>query len=365
MQLKTIVAAIEKIAPTGFAEPWDNVGLLAGDVGQSVSRIMLTIDYTGTVAQEAKEAGCDLIVAYHPPIFQPLRRLGSDSLVFDAIRRGVAIYSPHTALDAADGGTNDMLADAIGLTQRGALRPGAAEGTHYKLVFFVPAEHVQRVSSAVFAAGAGEIGDYTSCSYRSEGTGTFFGREGTHPAVGRSGQLEQVKEIRIETIVPRHCAAAAVAALRQNHPYEEPAFDLNVLAHVGGETQSLGTGRIGRMPPTDRAAILSQIKRELQTEHLLIAGPTAGTIDCAAVCAGSGGQMLDDALRGGAQLYLTGEVRHHDAIRAAAAGMTVVCTLHSNSERPVLKRLKKRLEETPAMPPIQISAADRDPFAIV
>jgi dinuclear metal center YbgI/SA1388 family protein len=365
MQLKTIIAALETIAPTAFAEPWDNVGLLAGDPAQDVSRIMLTIDYAPAVAQEAKAGECDLVISYHPPIFHPLRRLGGDSLVFDAIRRGVAIYSPHTALDAADGGTNDLLADAIGLTSRGPLRPGIAEGGDYKLVVFVPAEHVERVSSAMFDAGAGQIGRYSSCSFRTEGTGTFFGHEGTHPAVGRSGQMETVKEIRLETIVPRDRAAVVVAALRQSHPYEEPAFDLNVLANPAGHCLSMGTGRIGRMPSSARPAIFARIKRELELEHLLIAGPTDGTITTAAVCAGSGGQMLDDALRGGAQLYLSGEIRHHDAIRAAAAGMTVVCTLHSNSERAVLKRLKKRMEETSGMPPIQISEADRDPFAVM
>jgi dinuclear metal center YbgI/SA1388 family protein len=365
MKLSTIISALETIAPTAFAEPWDNVGLLVGDAAQDISRIMLTIDYTAAVAAEAKAGGCDLIVSYHPPIFDPLRRLNADSLVFDAIRRGVAIYSPHTALDSADGGTNDMLADAIGLTERGPLRSGSAEGTDYKLVVFVPSEHVEAVSAAIFTAGAGQIGRYSSCSFRTPGTGTFFGQEGTKPAVGRSGQMQTVEEIRLETIVPRQRAGAVVAALRQSHPYEEPAFDLHVLANPGGQGLSMGTGRIGRMPPTNRAAILARIKRELELAHLAVAGPTDGSIATAAVCAGSGGAMLDDALRGGAQLFLSGEIRHHDALRSAAAGMTVVCTLHSNSERPVLKRLKKRLEETAAMPPIQISAADRDPYAIV
>jgi len=365
MQLKTIIAALEKFAPTGFAEPWDNVGLLAGDLAQDVSKTMLTVDYTAAVAQEAKSNRCDLVISYHPPIFHPLKRLTADSLVFDAIRRGVAIYSPHTALDATDRGTNDMLAEAIGLTERTALRPGTPQNSNYKLVAFVPAEHVQQVSAAIFAAGAGQIGRYSSCSFRSEGTGTFFGHEGTNPTIGRTGQLETVNEIRLETIVPSDRAADVIAALRKSHPYEEPAFDLNVLAYPPGQNLSLGTGRIGRMPPAARPAIFARIKRELELEHLLIAGPTEGSITTAAVCAGSGGQMLDDALRGGAQLYLSGEIRHHDALRAAAAGMTIVCTLHSNSERAVLKRLKKRLEETPGMPPIQISAVDHDPFAVM
>jgi putative NIF3 family GTP cyclohydrolase 1 type 2 len=150
-------------------------------------------------------------------------------------------------------------------------------------------------------------------------------------------------------------------ALRESHPYEEPAFDLNVLAAV---TAKQGQGKIGSLSPTSRGDLFARIKRELQIDHLLIAGPTDGTITRGAACAGSCGEFLADAIKQKAGLYLTGELRHHDAAKAAAAGLTVVCTLHSNSERAVLKRLAKRLEETPGMPPIRISTADRDPFSV-
>ena len=165
MKLSSIIATLEKIAPPQFAEPWDNVGLLVGDAAADVSRIMLSIDYTPAVANEVKSAKCDLVISYHPPIFHPLKRIVGDGLVFDAIRRGVAIYSPHTALDATEGGTNDVLADAIGLGNRGPLRPAISEGGDYKLVTFVPPEHVEKVASALFAAGAGQIGR-ASCRER-------------------------------------------------------------------------------------------------------------------------------------------------------------------------------------------------------
>jgi dinuclear metal center YbgI/SA1388 family protein len=361
MRLTAIIAALEKLAPPSFAESWDNVGLLAGDPNQDISSILLTIDYSAAVADEARENHCDLVIAYHPPIFHPLKRLIAGNPVFDAIHRGVAIYSPHTALDAASGGTHDMLADILGLTDRRPLRAGQPMPTHFKLVTFVPAEAAERVSRALFDAGAGNIGNYSSCSFRSPGTGTFFGQPGSQPTVGQPGRLEQAPEIRLETLVPIGSVAAVVTALRQSHPYEEPAFDLNVLAP---NPESPGQGRIGSMPPTARADVFANIKRDLEIDHLLIAGPTDGLVRRAAVCAGAGGEFLNDAIKAGAELYLTGEIRHHDANSAAAAEMTVVCTLHSNSERAVLKRLKKRLEETPAIPPIRISQSDRDPFSV-
>jgi len=362
MKLETLIDALQRIAPTRLAEAWDNVGLLVGDPAQNITGVMLAIDYTPEVADEARAAGCDLIVAYHPPIFTPLKRLTADSLIYDAIRRGVAIYSPHTALDVADGGTNDLLADAIGLTSRAPLRLQPAQPSQYKLVVFVPPAQLETLSRALFATGAGgDIGNYSQCSFRSPGTGTFFGEAGSHPAIGKSGQLEQVDEVRLETLVPIAKVDAVIRALRANHPYEEPAFDLIQLAAVA---QPIGQGRVGDLPPTDRPALIQRIKRELELSHVLVAGPQLGQVSRAAVGAGSCGDMLNDAIAAKVQLYLTGEMRHHDAIKAANAGMTVVCTLHSNSERAVLKRVQKKLAEAAGGIPVRISQRDRDPFVV-
>jgi dinuclear metal center YbgI/SA1388 family protein len=363
--LSKIVEAMETIAPLQSAEPWDNVGLLCGDPRQSVNRILLTIDYTSAVAAEAIENNCDCVIAYHPPIFTPLKKLTAGSLIFDAIRRGVAIYSPHTALDSAADGANDVLAGALGLTDLRPLRSAASKDTpaNYKLVAFVPESALEKVSHAVFDAGAGYIGKYSSCAFSAPGTGTFFGNEGTNPAVGQPGKLERAPEIRFETIVPASKAGDVIRALKENHPYEEPAYDLHVLADAKSGSTA-GMGRIGDLPPTDRPAIFARIKIALSLSHLLIAGPEEGAVTRAAVCAGSCGDMLDDAIAAGAQLYLTGEMRHHDAVKAAAAGLTVVCTLHSNSERAVLPKLKSKLEQFPQMPAIRISTADADPFRV-
>ena len=360
MKLSNVVNLLEQIAPTNFAESWDNVGLLAGDPASSIRRILLTIDFTSQVVREAISQRADLVIAYHPPIFEPIKRLTAKNPVFTAISNGIALYSPHTALDVADGGTNDMLADVLGLIDRAPLRAASAEANEYKLVTFVPFEHVDKVSRALFAAGAGRIGNYTSCSFRAEGTGTFFGEPGTNPTVGKQGKLEKAEEIRLETVVPIARVDEVVRALRKSHPYEEPAFDLNQLA----ASSSGGMGRIGSLKSASRSAIFSRIKRGLKINRLLIAGPRTGTLTRGAVCAGSCGNLVNDAIAGGAQLFLTGEMRHHDALKAAASGMTVVCALHSNSERPVLGRIQSKLKSLAPELKVALSRADGDPFAI-
>ncbi|HTQ44632.1 MAG TPA: Nif3-like dinuclear metal center hexameric protein [Polyangiaceae bacterium] len=355
-----LVRAMEEVAPTRFAEPWDNVGLLVGDPAARLARVVLTIDLTRAVLQEATSAGGDVaIVSYHPPIFQAQKRFVADSIAWAAARAGVAVYSPHTALDAADGGTNDVLADALGMTARAPLRVAEQKDRELKLVTFVPEEHVERVSEALFAAGAGRIGKYESCSFRSPGTGTFFGGEGTNPVVGHAGRLELAPELRLETVVPTARAADVVRALRSAHPYEEPAFDLVRLAVP---PSGLGPGRVGTVERGPLRGHLARIKKALGVEHVLVAGSLDREVARAAVCAGSGGDLVADALAAGADLFLTGEVRHHDALRAAAAGLAVVCTRHSVSERAALGAVARRLGELLPGVPVTRAASDADPL---
>jgi dinuclear metal center YbgI/SA1388 family protein len=361
MQLAELVKVLEEIAPSRLAEAWDNVGLLAGDPAAPVTKALLTIDYTARVAEEGRLEGCDAVIAYHPPIFQPLKRLVAGSPVYDAIRRGVALYSLHTALDIAEGGTNDLLADLLGLVDRGPLRSQPARATYYKLVVFVPEADVDRVSQALFAAGAGWIGNYSSCSFRAPGTGTFFGEEGTNPAVGQRGRLELAPELRVETVLPIDRVEPVLKALRDTHPYEEPAFDLVQLA---APPDGRGMGRVGSLPDVPRARLFQQIKQGLGIDHLLVAGPLEGPVRRAAVGAGACGDLVNEAIARRVDLYLTGELRHHDALRAAEAGVTVVCALHSNSERAVLERVRGRLAERLPGLELHVSRCDADPFRV-
>jgi dinuclear metal center YbgI/SA1388 family protein len=287
---------------------------------------------------------------------------GSSAAIFDAIRRGVAFYSPHTSLDVADGGTNDVLADILGLIDRSPMKLVETKASHHKLVTFVPAEHVETVSHSLFDAGAGRIGQYSSCSFQTKGSGTFFGEAGTNPTVGQPGKLERADEIRIETVVPIAKIEAVIRALRQSHPYEEPAFDLNQLA---APPEAIGIGRIGKLPGEATADMLiNRIKRELDIAHVLVAGDVTRSVRSAAVCAGSCGDLLDQVISQKCDFYLTGEMRHHDALKAAARGVTVVCALHSNTERIALTRLQERLSQALPGLPTMLSQKDRDPFAI-
>ncbi|MGH7269793.1 MAG: Nif3-like dinuclear metal center hexameric protein [Polyangiaceae bacterium] len=355
-----VVRAMQTIAPTQFAASWDNVGLIVGDEASPVTRVLLAIDCTHAVLEEARREGCEAMVSYHPPIFSPEKRFTAGSIAFEAARANIAIYSPHTALDVADGGTNDVLADAVGMTERVALSPLASADEGVKLVTFVPEEHVDAVGRALFAAGAGSIGAYSSCSFRSIGTGTFFGEEGASPVVGQAGRLEEVAEVRLETLVPVGHVAAVVRALRAAHPYEEPAFDLVRLATPNAR----GMGRVGRVESAPVSGLVGRIKESLGLEHVLVAGPLDRTVSRVAVCAGSGGSMLSNAVERGAQLFLTGEMRHHDVLRAVRSGLSVVCTLHSASERSALGALRERLSALLPTVSVARSVSDREPFSV-
>jgi dinuclear metal center YbgI/SA1388 family protein len=358
--------ALDAIAPPAFAEPWDNVGLLVGDRSQPCTRVILTIDYIPEVAIEARKAKCDAVIAYHPPLFEAVKRFTAHDrateLLFDCARRGVGVYSPHTALDVADGGTNDVLADMLGLVDRLPLRTRDIASEQAKLVTFAPPDAIDRVADALFEAGAGQIGDYARCSFRSTGTGTFQGSDATNPTVGKADTFERVEEIKLETIVPLAKLDAIIQSLRKSHPYEEPAFDLQQLL---APPQIVGIGRIGKTPGDATAEMLANLlKRSLNLDHVLMAGDGQKLVRKVAICAGAGGDLLNAALAQKADLFVTGEMRHHDALKAVRAGLTVICTLHSNSERATLPKLAERLREKVSGIEFVVSREDRDPFQI-
>jgi dinuclear metal center YbgI/SA1388 family protein len=357
--------AMETIAPTRFAADWDNVGLLVGDPAAPVTRAMLAIDLTPAVYAEARAAGADAVIAYHPPLFKPVSRVTAGAIAFDAARDSVAIYSPHTALDAAEGGTNDVLADAVGIdpAQRRGIDPPAGKDRELKFVTFVPETHADLIADALSAAGAGRIGEYERCSFRTTGEGTFFApSDRTRPAVGQTERLERVREVRLETVVPIARLDAVLRAHRAAHPYETPAFDLVRLAPAPAHP---GFGRIGPLAePAPFTTVLDRLKKALGLAHVLVAGPTDRTVHTAAVGAGSTGELLSSVLSQKADLFVLGELRHHDALRAANAGLTVVMTLHSNSERATLARLRDRLAERLPSLSLSLSERDRDPFVV-
>ncbi len=366
MKLRELVSSFEAIAPTKLAESWDNVGLLAGDLDQDVRHVGLTIDLTPAVLDDLVEKGCDAIYAYHPPIFKPLTRLHAPHPAIRAHALGIAVYSPHTALDVALGGTNDVLADLLDLAERRPIATIKAPEDTVKLVTFVPLETAEdrdplkTVSEAIFEAGGGNIGDYSSCSFRIRGEGTFQGGASTSPKIGTRGRFERVEETRLEIAVPLARIAAVIEALRASHPYEEPAFDL---VQLKAPPSKLGMGRIGTMAPSSLEDVVARIKEGLDVAHVLVAGSDR-SFRRVAVAAGSAGSLFRDAARAGAELFVTGEMRHHDALEATSLGLTAISVLHSNSERRTLSSVRDRLAHEHAACAFTLSSVDRDPFTI-
>jgi dinuclear metal center YbgI/SA1388 family protein len=366
---------LETIAPRRFAESWDNVGLLIepADREWPVARALVTIDLTDDVLDEARAFGAELVVAYHPPIFKGLKRLTRDTpaarVALAAARAGIGVYSPHTALDAAPGGVNDWLAEAIGEGAREPITQAFAPdaGGDFKLVVFVPRENADALRDALAEAGAGWIGAYSHCSFNLEGQGTFRGHEGTDPAVGASGRLETVREVRVEMVCARRALPAAAAAIARVHPYEEPAWDAYPLAPK--PRAGAGMGRVVSLArPAALNAIVERVKRHLGLSHVRVAAAnkhrTGARVACAAVSAGAGGALFESVAD--VDLLLTGEMRHHDVLDRNARGTSVVLCDHTNTERGYLPRLAARLETlAQGALEVRVSERDRDPLEIV
>ncbi len=375
LPLERTLALLEELAPLRYAQEWDNVGLLLGTLAEgehapSVTRVLLTIDLTEAVLEEARAAQAELVVAYHPPLFRPTKRLDaarpSSRVLLRAARAGIAIYSPHTALDAAPGGMNDWLASGLGtgtqapLIDASVLDPNA----ELKLVTFVPAEHVDGLRTALALAGAGVIGDYNFCSSQSPTTGTFLGGDTTKPVVGARGQLETVPEVRLEMVCPKHALGRIARALRDAHPYEEPAWDLYPLAPR--PAAGFGIGRsLELAEPARLDTLVGRLKLHLGRPGLRVAASwdqrAGAPIRRVAVCAGSGKGVFDQAP--GFDLYVTGELPHHSVLALVAEGASVVLGEHSSSERGYLPTFARRLAERAegALEAI-VSEVDREPL---
>jgi len=363
-----VAAALDTIAPPSRAQSWDNVGLLAGDCSARCRHVLLCIDLTWPVLDEAITTRCDLILAYHPPIFRPIQKLvahrnhatETDAIVHQAIAKGKAIYSPHTALDAAEGGTNDVLAGLCNLSDIGPFEYVPAGPTQLKIVTFVPQPQLEQVAAALFNAGAGQIGDYEQCSYQLAGEGTFFGTESTNPKLGQKGRLEQVAETRIEMVAPHSRLPEVIAALGQSHPYEEPAFDIYPLSPA----PVAGIGRVGLLPAnTTLGRLARQLERATNSKLVTIVGSTATPIRRAAVCVGAAGRLPFDMKRASdCDVIVTGEIRHHDALTIARANKTALALGHWESERPVLTPLARRLADCLDGLKTTVSKRDTGPF---
>lgn len=365
-----LARALDGIAPARLAAEWDNVGLLLGARDWPVAGALLAIDLTQAVLDEAVGSGAGAIVAYHPPIFRPLRDLTADTpegaVLLAAAAHRIAILSPHTALDAAAGGLGDWLAAGLGAGSAEPLEPALErpDGEAVKIVTMAPPSAIEALRGALAAAGAGRIGAYEECSFELRGEGTFLGGEASNPVVGRRGALERVGETRLEMVCSRAALAAALRALRAAHPYEEPPVEVHPLDPR--PRVDAGQGRLLALDtPVSLSELVARAKARLGTPRLRVAAPRGmdAVVRRVGLCPGAGGELLAAARRAGCDAFLTGEMRHHDVLAAANSGCAILLAGHTNTERPFLPELAARLGAALAGVRFAVSVADRWPLA--
>lgn len=346
-RLQDLTGLLNRLYPPALAESWDNVGLQVGDPQQEISRILIALDPSRAVIEQARHHLCQLVLTHHPLIFRPVKKItpqdATGHILFTAIQSGIAIFSAHTNLDSSANGLNDWLAARLGLEQTRPLQPPSS-GSLLKLVVYVPASHQQQVADALFAAGAGTIGGYDRCSFYTAGTGTFRPGMAASPYVGTPGQDEQVDEIRLETVLPRHLQQRVLDRLFKSHPYEDVAFDLFALEN---QPTQHGLGRIGLLPrPLELEAFATQIKQQLGCTTLRQVQGHTKTLRKAAVCSGSGASVLHEAARQGADVLVTGDLKYHEALTAQELGLSVIDAGHFATEQIVTTGLQQVLQQS-------------------
>ena len=336
--ISDVVAALAARAPFERAAAWDPVGLVLGDPAAKVHKLAVCHEVTEAVVAALESAPVDLLISYHPLLFHPTQRLLAgptpEGRALRLARAGVALCVAHTNFDVSPGGTADALAEALDLADVSGFGPlyGAPAK---KLVTFVPREAAGAVLDALAAAGAGRIGNYTHCSFRADGTGTFFAGDGSEPQAGRRGELSAEPEVRLEFLVPPAREAEVVRALLRVHPYEEPAFDLY---ERQGEAHSVG--RVGRLPSSvSLAAFAERVHESLRGPVPRVAGDPDRAVRQVAVLPGSGEDFAEAARATGADVLVTGDLRHHAIRRALDAGLATIDAGHAATERPGVERL--------------------------
>lgn len=349
MILRDIIKVLEEIAPPKYAQEDDNIGLQIGDPGADVRSIIVTVDVTPAVVAEVVRRPADLMISHHPlihPNWSPLPSVRLDvypqSLVYQLVNAGAGLYVMHTNYDAAEGGINDVLAERLGVIDTKVLLPTWTDKV-FKLAVFVPAEAVDAVRDAVAEVGGGVIGDYSHCSFRTPGTGTFKPLPGAEPYVGRVGELEEAPEFRLEMIVPESRLHDAITAMIAAHPYEEVAYDVYPLANEG---RVHGIGLHGRLPqPATFGEFCETVCEALGVPDPRVSGDPGAPVETVAFVGGGGSRRIDLAKSAGADVYITGDVGHHQFELAKGIGINVIDATHFWTERPGMIALAPRLHD--------------------
>lgn len=316
MKIKDIVNALQNWVSLAYQENYDNSGLIIGDANAECLSVLITLDVTEAVLDEAIQKKANLIIAHHPLIFKGIKKITPDHwtnrCLIKAIKNDLAVYAIHTNLDNVRWGVNDLLAEKISLTDKRILVP--KQHTLLKLVTFVPKEHKEHLLDQLYGAGAGAIGNYSSCSFQVEGEGTFKPNEQAKPFLGKKGIKETVNETRLEVLLPAVLQSKVITALKTNHPYEEVAYYLQPIIN---ENQEVGSGIIGRLKhPLTPEAFLKLVKEKLGLSLIRHTDLCKDKINNIVVCGGSGSFLIPSAIAAGADVLITSDFKYHDFFEA-------------------------------------------------
>ena len=346
--VKDIINILDSIAPPSLAESWDNIGIQVGSEDWPVKRIFIALDPLPEVVKLACKDNIDLLITHHPLLMKPIKSINTNNstgnIIQMAIEHRMTIFSAHTNLDSAFGGINDILSEIIALKDLEVLCPGQSPD-FFKLVFFIPQGHEEKILEKLFQTNAGNIGEYSCCSFRNKGTGTFFPGKNSKPFNGMQGQLTHVEELRIETILEKNDIFPVINNLKKNHPYETMAYDIYPLSNsFGQDNVNYGLGRIGNLSEkVTLKKFAASIKEKMNLKYIKIIGNEEAFIKRVALCSGSGASLLENFYNSGADVFITGDIKYHDARVIEEKNLCCIDIGHFASEHIYINQLASAL----------------------
>lgn len=351
--IKDIYDLVDKFAPFRLSESWDNCGLIIGDYNSEVSSCVVALDITPQVLKSAIDLNTNLIITHHPVIFNPIKNIREKSIVYQLISNNIAVISAHTNLDKAKYGLSEVLAKKIGLKEIKNVNPTVEN--YYKINVFVPKENVELVSKSMTEAGAGIIGNYSGCSFRNEGIGTFFPNQDSNPYMGEKLKLGLVSEIKLEMICPKHNLRSVIDQMVKAHPYETPAYDIFENLGLSDEYSFLKVGKLNK--PTSPESFAKELKARLGTKFIKFCDSTKD-IKTVAVVSGGGCSMLDAIIKHGIDAFVTGDIKHDKFIKGLENQISLFDVGHYESESIILNNLKDLLKNQ--LPKLEIEVFGKD-----
>lgn len=344
MKIKDIIACLESLAPPSLQESYDNAGLIAGDENRECTGILVSLDATVEIIDEAKRRNCNLVVSHHPIVFSGLKKISANNYVgkavIEAIKNDIALYAIHTNLDNISEGVNGRIAAMLGLTNVSVLL--LKENMLKKLYTFVPVNSADKVRQAIFEAGGGHIGNYSECSFNAGGFGTFRGGADTDPYVGKPGEFHREEELKVEVIFPAWLEGRIISNLVSAHPYEEVAYDI---ISLDNRNFSIGSGIVGELSsPSDELVFLQKIKETFKLQVIKHTAPMNRPVKRVAVCGGAGSFLISKALAAGTDMYITSDIKYHEFFDAN--GRLLIADIgHYESEQFTINLLQEFLEK--------------------